>query len=206
MEKSIWSVNNGTNNIYAMKVLKKKEISERQQEDHTKAEREILEKITNPFIVKLHYAFQSPDKLYFVLDFVNGGELFSHLRKEKKFSESRAKFYAAEIILALEWLHSNNIIYRDLKPENILLDAEGHIKITDFGLSKKGAKKKTYTFWGTPEYLAPEIIIGKGHDKSVDWWSLGSLLYEMLWGRPPFTDKNRKEIFRLIISSKPVMK
>lgn len=136
----------GTNKLYAMKVLKKEEISEKQQEIHTKAERDILENISNPFIVKLHYAFQTPDKLYFVLDFVNGGELFSHLRKAVKFDESRAKFYAAEIILALECLHENNIIYRDLKPENILLDTEGHIKITDFGLSKKGTRKKTYTF------------------------------------------------------------
>lgn len=146
MEKYSWFANKGTNNLYAMKVLKKEEISEKQQEVHTKTEREILEKISNPFIVKLHFAFQTPDKLYFVLDFVNGGELFSHLRREKKFAESRAKFYAAEIILALECLHENNIIYRDLKPENILLDNEGHVKLTDFGLSKKGSKKKTYTF------------------------------------------------------------
>lgn len=146
MEKFSWLENKGTNSLFAMKVLKKEEISEKQQEVHTKAEREILENITNPFIVKLHYAFQTPDKLYFVLDFVNGGELFSHLRREKKFTEWRAKFYAAEIILALECLHDNNIIYRDLKPENILLDSSGHVKITDFGLSKKGSRKKTYTF------------------------------------------------------------
>lgn len=146
LEKFSWCVNKGTNSLYAMKVLKKEEISEKQQEIHTKAEREILEKISNPFIVKLHYAFQTPDKLYFVLDFVNGGELFTHLRKEKKFSEKRAKFYAAEIILALECLHENNIIYRDLKPENLLLDRDGHIKLTDFGLSKVGSRKKTYTF------------------------------------------------------------
>lgn len=146
LAKSSWFANKGTNNLYAMKVLKKEEISEKQQEVHTKTEREILEKISNPFIVKLHFAFQTPDKLYFVLDFVNGGELFSHLRREKMFAESRAKFYAAEIILALECLHENNIIYRDLKPENILLDSEGHVKLTDFGLSKKGSKKKTYTF------------------------------------------------------------
>lgn len=189
-----------------MKVLKKEEIREKEQEVHTKAEREILEKINNPFIVRLHYAFQTPDKLYFVLDFVNGGELFSHLRKEKKFSEWRAKFYAAEIVLALEWLHENNVIYRDLKPENILLDSTGHIKITDFGLSKKGSRSKTYTFWGTPEYLAPEVIKGVGHDKGVDWWSLGTLLYEMLWGRPPFWDKSRRELFRQIVEKKPQMK
>lgn len=135
----------GTNKNYAMKVLKKEEISEKQQEVHTRAEREILEKIDNPFIVKLHYAFQTPDKLYFVLDFVNGGELFSHLRREKKFSNERARFYAAELVLALDCLHHSKIIYRDLKPENILLDSEGHVKITDFGLSKKGTRK-TYTF------------------------------------------------------------
>jgi serine/threonine protein kinase len=132
--------------LYAMKVLKKEEIREKDQEVHTKAERDILESISNPFIVKLHYAFQTPDKLYFILDFVNGGELFSHLRKEKKFTEWRAKFYAAQIVLALECLHNNNIIYRDLKPENILLDQEGNIKITDFGLSKRGSRNKTYTF------------------------------------------------------------
>lgn len=139
------------------------------------------------------------------MDFLNGGELFTHLRKCRKFDEGRAKFYAAEIVMALECLHKNKIIYRDLKPENILLDTQGHLKITDFGLSKKG-DKKTYTFCGTPEYLAPEIIKGSGHDKAVDWWSLGTLLYEMLCGRPPFYSKNRKEMFKLIVEQRPVMK
>jgi len=189
-----------------MKVLKKEEISEKEQEVHTKAEREILEKISNPFIVKMHYAFQTPDKLYFVLDFVNGGELFSHLRREKKFPEPRARFYAAEIVLALECLHDNDIIYRDLKPENILLDNAGHVKITDFGLSKKGSRRKAFTFCGTPEYLAPEVIKGEGHDKAVDWWSLGTLLYEMLAGSPPFWHKNRKEMFRQIVEKPPTMR
>ena len=116
------------------------------------------EQIKNPFIVKLHYAFQTPDKLYFVLDFVNGGELFCHLRNELTFEQDRARFYAAEIVLALECLHKNDIIYRDLKPENVLLDINGHVKITDFGLSKQYAtKKKAMTFCGTPEYLAPEV-------------------------------------------------
>lgn len=143
------------------------------------AERDILEKIDSPFIVKLHYAFQTDTKLYFVMDFLNGGELFFHLRKDQKFSERRACFYAAQMVEAIRCLHSNGVIYRDLKPENVLLDSQGNIKITDFGLSKQGVETnkkgaKTYSFCGTPEYLAPEIIQGIGHDKAVDWWSLVS--------------------------------
>ena len=120
----------------------------------------ILERLDHPFIVKLHFAFQNPERLYFVIDFLNGGELFYHLNNSKFFSEERTKFYAAEIILALDCLHKSGVIYRDLKPENVLLDAEGHLKLTDFGLSKlqPSGDKMTYTFCGTPEYLAPEIV------------------------------------------------
>jgi serine/threonine protein kinase len=139
----------------------------------------ILEKLNNPFIVKLHYAFQTPEKLYFVIDFLNGGELFYHLRKEQRFPEDRTRFYAAEIVLALEYLHKNGVIYRDLKPENVLLDSNGHLKLTDFGLSKMGivGESMSYTFCGTPEYLAPEIVKGVGHNKCVDWWSLVLLFF-----------------------------
>ena len=135
-----------------------------------------MEKIDSPFIVKLHYAFQTPAKLYFVMDFLNGGELFFHLRKDQKFSERRACFYAAQLVEAMRCLHQNGIIYRDLKPENVLLDADGYIKITDFGLSKQGMStvRRTYSYCGTPEYIAPEIIQGIGHDKAADWWSLVS--------------------------------
>ena len=138
----------------------------------------------------MHYAFQTEDKLYMVMDFLNGGELFYHLRREQRFTEGRIRFYAAEIILGLQALHAQGTIYRDLKPENILLDEEGHVRLTDFGLSKQGIfkinKDMTYTICGTPEYLAPEIIRSEGHGKAVDWWSLGTLLYEMYSGRPPF--------------------
>ena len=167
---------------FAMKTLKKDVILRRNQKINTQAERIILEKIKHPFIVKLHYAFQNPEKLYFVIDFLNGGELFYHLRREQRFSEDRTKFCAAEILLALECLHNNGVIYRDLKPENVLLDSQGHIKLTDFGLSKikQTESEVTYTFCGTPEYLAPEIVRGEGYGKEIDFWALVSKLYRIL--------------------------
>ena len=158
-------------------------------------------------MVKLHYAFQSRECLYFVTDFLNGGELFFHLCNEIRFSEDRARFYAAEIVLGLAHLHENGIIYRDLKPENVLLDSEGHLKLTDFGLSKVKQPLEggmTNTFCGTPEYLAPEVIKAQGHSFAVDWWSLGMLTYEMISGINPFKqqamqgNKSRHEILRRI--------
>lgn len=191
--------------LYAMKVLRKEMIERRNQIMHTQAERSILEEVQCPFIVQLHYAFQTPDKLYMVMDYMNGGELFFHLRRSGRFTEDRTRFYAAEILLALEYLHERDIIYRDLKPENVLMDSEGHLRISDFGLSKKGVTTdgKAYTFCGTPEYLAPEILRGIGHDQAVDFWSLGALVYEMLSGAPPNYSRNRDELFRNILT-KPV--
>ncbi|RPA87409.1 Pkinase-domain-containing protein [Ascobolus immersus RN42] len=190
-----------TQRIYAMKCIRKAHIISRSEVNHTLAERTVLAQINNPFIVPLKFSFQSPDKLYLVLAFVNGGELFHHLQKEGKFDVNRARFYTAELLCALECLHGFNVIYRDLKPENILLDYTGHIALCDFGLCKLNMKEddRTNTFCGTPEYLAPELLLGKGYTKSVDWWTLGVLLYEMLTGLPPFYDENTNEMYRKIV-------
>jgi serine/threonine protein kinase len=190
-----------TGKIYAMKVLKKEQLLKRKQVAHTQTERKVLEEIDHPFIVSLRFAFQTHDKLYMVLDYFNGGELFFHLKANGRFSEELARFYAAEIVLAIECLHENTIVYRDLKPENVLLDEEGHIRLTDFGLSKDSISGNTltHTFCGTPEYLAPEIIHGAGYNKAVDWWSLGTLLYEMLTGLPPFFNTNVHVMYEKIM-------
>jgi len=191
-----------TGKIFAMKVLRKDTIIERNQVAHTKAERSILEKIQHPFIVNLDFAFQTPDKLYMILDFINGGELFFHLKKEGRFSEERVRLYVAEITLAIEHMHKLDIVYRDLKPENILLDMEGHITITDFGLSKEiVSDDAAHTFCGTPEYLAPEVLRGTGHGKAVDWWSLGTLMYEMLTGLPPHYSQNINVMYKKILTA-----
>jgi len=167
------------------------------QVEHTKAERNVLETVSHPFIVNLMYAFQTPTKLYFVLEYCPGGELFFHLSRAGRFSEGRCRFYASEILLAVGHLHGLDIIYRDMKPENILLDAAGHVKLTDFGLSKEGIKDNfsAKSVCGTPEYLAPEILDKKGHGKAVDWYSLGALMHEMLTGLPPFYTKDREKLF-----------
>jgi RAC serine/threonine-protein kinase len=194
-----------TGQIYAMKVLNKKTILDRNELDHTKAEKNILMKLTCPFLVRLYYSFQTPDKLYFVMDYVNGGELFYHLQKEKTFSPKRVQFYGAEIVIGLEYLHNQGVIYRDLKPENILLTAEGHICMTDFGISKEGLVAKddrTATFCGTPEYLAPEVLEGKGYGKEVDWWSFGTLMYEMFTGLPPFYSEDVQLMYSKIMNAK----
>mmetsp|Transcript_1258 Transcript_1258/g.3937 ORF Transcript_1258/g.3937 Transcript_1258/m.3937 type:complete len:390 (-) Transcript_1258:150-1319(-) len=190
--------------LYAMKTLRKAALVKRNQLMHTQTERNILQNIQHPFLVNLKFAFQTPDKLYMVLEFMGGGELFHWLKTHRKFSEPRGKLYAAEITLALEALHSRDIIYRDLKPENILLDLDGHLRLTDFGLSKdnimgSGAAGGTKTFCGTPEYLAPEILENKGHGKGVDWWSFGTLVYEMICGLPPFYDTNVQRMYHKIL-------
>ncbi|KAM6292842.1 ribosomal protein S6 kinase alpha-3 isoform 3-T3 [Porphyrio hochstetteri] len=189
--------------LYAMKVLKKATLKVRDRV-RTKMERDILVEVNHPFIVKLHYAFQTEGKLYLILDFLRGGDLFTRLSKEVMFTEDDVKFYLAELALALDHLHSLGIIYRDLKPENILLDEEGHIKLTDFGLSKESIdhEKKAYSFCGTVEYMAPEVVNRRGHTQSADWWSFGVLMFEMLTGTLPFQGKDRKETMTMILKAK----
>jgi len=194
-----------TGHIYAMKVLNKKSIIDRGELDHTKAEQSILTKLNCPFLVRLYWSFQTTDKLYFIMDFVNGGELFYHLQKEKSFTAKRVQFYTAEIVLGLEYLHKMGVIYRDLKPENILLTSQGHICMTDFGISKEGLTAKddrTATFCGTPEYLAPEVLKGQQYGKEVDWWSLGTLIFEMLTGLPPFYSEDVQLMYSKIMKEK----
>ncbi|KAH1165215.1 hypothetical protein KIL84_022774 [Mauremys mutica] len=189
--------------LYAMKVLKKASLKVRDRV-RTKMERDILVEVNHPFIVKLHYAFQTEGKLYLILDFLRGGDVFTRLSKEVMFTEEDVKFYLAELALALDHLHSLGIVYRDLKPENILLDEAGHIKLTDFGLSKESVdqEKKAYSFCGTVEYMAPEVVNRRGHNQSADWWSFGVLMFEMLTGTLPFQGKDRNETMNMILKAK----
>jgi len=189
-----------TGEIFAMKILKKKALIAKHQVEHTNAERKILQSLQHPFLMHLRYAFQTEAKLYFVLDYYRGGELFFHLKKKRRFSEHQAMIFVAEVGMALGHLHSLDVIYRDLKPENILLDHSGHVCLTDFGLSKDLGPNNddAHTFCGTPEYLAPEIVMNLGHGKAVDWWALGILLYELTVGIPPFYSQNVNEMYRKI--------
>mmetsp|Transcript_620 Transcript_620/g.1671 ORF Transcript_620/g.1671 Transcript_620/m.1671 type:complete len:389 (-) Transcript_620:214-1380(-) len=193
----------GTTDIFAMKVLKKEAVIRRNQVAHTKTETHILRQIRHPFLTRMHFAFQSEGKLYMVLNYLPGGELFYRLKREGRFSVERVRLYTAEIALGLGHLHSMDMIYRDLKPENILLDEVGHVCLTDFGLSKEmvSTPNAARTFCGTPEYLAPEILQGVGHGKAVDWWSLGTLVFEMLTGLPPFYSRNVNHMYEKILKA-----
>jgi serine/threonine protein kinase len=205
--RSLDAAGGGAGDILAMKVLRKSELVKRNQVHHTMMERRIMSAARHPFIVSLRYAFQTPSKLVMLSDYCCGGEIFFHLKKFRSFSEAMVRFYAAELVCAIAHLHEQDVVYRDLKPENILLDEQGHVRITDFGLSKTecsdfaGAR----TFCGTPEYLAPEMLISRKkkteYGKAVDWWSLGTLMYEMLTGWPPFFDRNIEQMCTKIMKA-----
>lgn len=197
---------NQNGKLYAMKTMNKKLLEESDQVHATIIERDILLQINFPFLVSARYSFQTPEKVFLVLDYVSGGDLFNRIREEEYFNENRTRLYAAEICLALEYLHSLGYVYRDIKSDNFLIDTEGHIKLTDFGLTKNCMNKAsdtTTTFCGTPDYMAPEMILDKPYTKDVDWWGYGVLVYEMLVGITPFYDDNPNNVYRSIVYDEP---
>ena len=185
--------------FWAIKQLKKSDLIRKKQVDHVKNEITILSSVDHPFIVKMNGLGQDARYLYICIEYIQGGELFTHLRRQKRFGKVQASFFAAQVVLMLEHLHSNNVVYRDLKPENLLIDSMGYLKLSDFGFAKV-VKERTYTLCGTPEYIAPEILRNQGHGKGADWWALGVLIYEMLVGIDPFNANDPMEIYKRILS------
>lgn len=186
--------NNETGKIYAMKGIEKEKIVKCHQVQHLKNEKLLLQSVNFPFTIRLEFYFMDKNMIYFFMPYIMSGELRTHLKDLGQFEEHLSRFYGAQVVLGLEYLHFLDIIYRDLKPENILIDHTGYVKLTDFGFSKI-VKTRTYTFCGTSEYLAPEVILNKGYEKAVDWWSLGILLFEMTAGRSPFFHRQTLKIF-----------
>jgi len=204
-----------TKRYYAMKVIKKELVNDDEDIDWVQTEKHVFEVASNhPFLVGLHSCFQTPSRLFFIIEFVNGGDLMFHMQRQRRLPEEHARFYSAEICLALNFLHEKGIVYRDLKLDNVLLDSDGHIKLTDYGMCKEGLRPgdSTSTFCGTPNYIAPEMLRGEDYDFSVDWWALGVLMFEMLAGRSPFDivgqtdnpDQNTEDYLFQVILEKPI--
>lgn len=186
---------------FALKAVSKAQIVETGQQGHIMSEKKVMSTMKHPFLVCLHATFKDADRLYFLLDPILGGELFTILRKRRYFSEDTARFYAAHVVDAFQYMHDRDTVYRDLKPENLLLDADGYMKVTDFGFAKK-LRGRTWTLCGTPDYLAPEIVGSRGHGKGVDYWTLGVLIYEMLASFPPFYDEDPMKTYAKIMHGK----
>lgn len=200
--KVILASKNDNKQVYAVKIIKKAAVVESEQTiSHTVTENRVLKHLEHPFVVRLFYAFQTDDRLFFVMEYINGGEIYTHLKRSGPFPEDKTRFYVAEIASALTYLHGKGIVYRDLKLENLLLDKDGHIRITDFGLSKDNLKPedRTATFCGTPEYIAPEVLEDDDYGRSVDWWALGIVCYEMQCGHTPFRAKTIEGLFEMIL-------
>eukprot|EP00057_Strongylocentrotus_purpuratus_P024320 XP_011678794.1 PREDICTED: cGMP-dependent protein kinase 1 [Strongylocentrotus purpuratus] len=190
----------GSNQTYALKQLKKRHIVETRQQEHIMSEKNIMLEARCDFIVRLYCTFKDNKYLYMLLEACLGGELWTILRDKGSFDDSTTRFYTACVTEALAYLHNKGIVYRDLKPENILLDNKGYGKLVDFGFAKRiGHGRKTWTFCGTPEYVAPEIILNRGHDLSADYWSLGILMFELLTGSPPFTGSDPMKTYNIIL-------
>jgi len=188
---------------YAVKFMKKHEIIKLKQVDHINNEKRLMAQIDYPFVVNMMGYTKDDRFVYIVMECIGGGELFTHLRRARKFSDEISKFYAAQVAGAFAHCHSKNIIHRDLKPENILMCQNGYSKLTDFGFAKIiEPGTRTYTLCGTPEYIAPEVLLNKGHGKPVDWWTLGILIYEMIVGQPPFCDEDPMGIYQKILAGK----
>ena len=185
---------------YALKCMRKAKVYDMGQVEHIINECKLLAECEHPFVVRLVRTFEDAHSLYLLMDLTLGGELFSVLRAEKCFPERRCCFYAAMIVCVFDYLHDKAIVYRDLKPENLLIDAEGYLKVVDFGFAKR-VEERTWTVCGTPEYMAPEIILNKGHDKAVDWWTLGILIFEMFVGYPPFEGSDAMDLYKKIVQN-----
>lgn len=191
-----------TRELYALKVLPKIEVIKKNSFANLRNEKQIMQTLSHPFILRLEYFFISPTYVFFAMRFQQGGELYLHLRRQGRFPESTARFYACQVFLGLEYLHSKQVLYRDMKPENILLDDRGDVVLADFGISKQLlAEDSTKSFVGTPDYVAPEVIQQQGYNKSVDVWCFGVLVFEMIFGHPPFSSKNQNALLNMILKN-----